>query len=36
METPSQVNFEILKQFKNAGLSFAFPTQSVILENEAK
>ena len=32
METPSQVNTEILRSFNEAGLSFAFPTQTVYLE----
>jgi len=36
METPSQVNFEILKQFKEAGLNFAYPTQTVYLNNSLK
>jgi MscS family membrane protein len=35
METPSNVNFEILKQFKEAGLNFAYPTQTVYLDNQA-
>jgi len=34
MEIPSKVNFEILKQFNIAGLNFAYPTQTVILNNE--
>ncbi len=34
METPSKVNFEILNQFKKAGLNFAFPTQTVIINKE--
>ncbi len=29
MNTPSEVNFEILKQFNEAGLEFAFPTQTI-------
>lgn len=33
MNTPSEVNFEILKQFNQAGLQFAFPTQTIYLEN---
>jgi len=36
MEVPSNVNFEILKQFNQAKLNFAFPTQTVILDNENK
>jgi MscS family membrane protein len=32
VQVPSQVNFEILKAFNKAGLSFAFPTQTVVLE----
>lgn len=32
METPSEVNFEILKAFKTAGIQFAFPTQTVIVD----
>ena len=32
METTSKVNFEILRQFNQAGLNFAFPTQTVYLE----
>ncbi len=31
MNTPSEVNFEILKQFKSAGLQFAYPTQTVYI-----
>lgn len=34
METPSQVNTEILRSFNEAGLSFAFPTQTVYLEKQ--
>jgi MscS family membrane protein len=34
METPSQVNFEILRAFNEAGLQFAFPTQTVYIEKE--
>jgi MscS family membrane protein len=30
-ETTSKVNFEILNNFNNAGLSFAFPTQTIYL-----
>jgi len=33
METPSEVNFEILRKFKAAGLQFAFPTQTILVEN---
>lgn len=33
METPSEVNFEILKEFKSAGLQFAFPTQTILVEH---
>jgi len=32
-ETISAVNFEILRRFNEAGLNFAFPTQTVFLEN---
>lgn len=32
VETPSQVNFEILQSFTDAGIEFAFPTQTVVLE----
>lgn len=32
VQVPSLVNFEILKAFNKAGLSFAFPTQTVVLE----
>ncbi|MDR3653008.1 MAG: mechanosensitive ion channel family protein [Paludibacter sp.] len=32
METPSQVNTEILSAFNAAGLQFAFPTQTVYVE----
>ncbi len=34
METPSEVNFEILRSFTNAGLEFAYPTQTIYLEKE--
>jgi len=34
METPSEVNSEILKAFNAAGLEFAFPTQTVYLKNQ--
>lgn len=33
METPSEVNFEILKEFNSAGLQFAFPTQTILVEH---
>lgn len=33
-ETPSAINFEILKQFNEEGIEFAFPTQTVYMENE--
>jgi len=32
-ESTSKVNFEILNRFNNAGLNFAFPTQTVYIEN---
>jgi MscS family membrane protein len=32
MESISKVNFEILNQFNNAGLDFAFPTQTIYIE----
>lgn len=32
VEVPSRINFEILSAFTKAGLSFAFPTQTVLLE----
>jgi MscS family membrane protein len=32
-ETISKVNFEILRTFNEAGLNFAFPTQTVYLES---
>jgi MscS family membrane protein len=34
METPSQVNTEILRAFNEAGLQFAYPTQTVYIEKE--
>jgi len=34
METPSQVNTEILRAFNEAGLQFAFPTQTVYVEKD--
>jgi MscS family membrane protein len=36
METISKVNFEILNRFNQAGLDFAFPTQTVYIEKENK
>ncbi|MDR1331580.1 MAG: mechanosensitive ion channel [Tannerella sp.] len=33
LETISAVNFEILRSFNEAGLNFAFPTQTVFIEN---
>jgi MscS family membrane protein len=32
-ESGSKVNFEILRHFNNAGLNFAFPTQTLIISN---
>ncbi|MCD7971799.1 MAG: mechanosensitive ion channel family protein [Candidatus Azobacteroides sp.] len=32
-QTTSTVNFEILKRFKEAGLTFAFPSQTLYVEN---
>jgi len=32
LQVPSMVNFEILRAFNEAGLEFAFPTQTVYLE----
>ena len=32
METPSEVNLEILNAFKNAKINFAYPTQTVFIE----
>jgi MscS family membrane protein len=32
METPSQVNLELLRSFNNAGLEFAIPMQTIIVE----
>lgn len=32
MEVPSRVNFEILTSFNKAGLNFAFPTQTILIE----
>jgi len=34
METPTQVNFEILRAFNDAGLEFAFPTHTLYIEKE--
>ena len=34
METPTQVNSEILRAFNAAGLQFAYPTQTVYIEKE--
>jgi len=34
METPSRVNIEILRAYNEAGLQFAYPTQTVIVEKE--
>jgi len=34
METPSQVNTEILRAFNAAGLQFAYPTQTVYIEKD--
>lgn len=34
--TMSEVNFSILEQFNEAGLDFAFPTQTICLDGEAK
>ena len=36
METPSQVNTEILRAFNAAGLQFAFPTQTVYVEKDER
>ena len=35
LQVPSMVNFEILRAFNEAGLEFAFPTQTVYLEKTA-
>jgi MscS family membrane protein len=32
LEASSKVNFEILNQFNQAGLDFAFPTQTIYIE----
>jgi len=32
METPTHVNSEILRAFNEAGLQFAFPTQTLYIE----
>jgi MscS family membrane protein len=34
METPTQVNSEVLRAFNDAGLLFAFPTQTLYIEKE--
>ena len=34
METPSDVNTEILRAFNASGLQFAFPTQTIYIKNE--
>lgn len=34
MQTPSEVNMEILKTFNAAGLNFAFPTQTIIVDSD--
>jgi MscS family membrane protein len=34
VEVPSKVNFEILTKFKEAGLTFAYPTQTVFIKND--
>lgn len=34
VEVPSKVNFEILSKFKEAGLTFAYPTQTVFVKND--
>jgi len=34
METPSQVNTEILRAFNATGLQFAYPTQTVYIEKD--
>lgn len=34
LDTPSNINFEILKQFNAAGLKFAFPTQTIYFEKD--
>jgi MscS family membrane protein len=36
METPSQVNSEILRAFNATGLKFAYPTQTVYIEKESE
>ena len=33
MQTPSEVNFEILREFNSAGLQFAFPTQTILVDH---
>jgi small-conductance mechanosensitive channel len=34
METPSKVNLQILKEFNAAGLNFAFPTQTLYIDQQ--
>lgn len=34
IEVPSKVNFEVLSKFKEAGLIFAYPTQTVFIKND--
>ncbi len=36
VKTQDEVNMQILKRFNEAGLNFAFPTQSLIIENAGK
>ena len=36
METPTRVNSEVLRAFNEAGLQFAFPTQTLYIEKEEK
>jgi len=36
LQVPSMVNFEILRAFNEAGLEFAFPTQTVYLEKASE
>ncbi|HRZ96151.1 MAG TPA: mechanosensitive ion channel family protein [Paludibacter sp.] len=36
METPSEVNFEILRSFTKAGLKFAYPTKTIYFESESE
>ncbi|MEI8085017.1 MAG: mechanosensitive ion channel family protein [Paludibacter sp.] len=35
METPSQVNYEILRAFNESGIEFAFPTQTIYLGKDS-